>query len=139
MIDEDLIVGRIGDQVVTLRGRVEATLDFGPLTKAPTGQPMAYVVPSGDRAGPPGYVTGHDQLRTHTVLVVIGVAARNTRGGAGAVGDLRDLRRRVIGALHGWQAPGWDSAMTYASGRLLAVPAGGAWWGLFFTVDTYEE
>lgn len=139
MIDESLIVARLNDQVADLRGRVEATLDFAQLAKAPVGKAVAYVVPSGDRAGPPGHVTGYGQRHSHTILVLIGVAAVNTRGGAGAVDDLRTLREAVIGALRGWAAAGWDSAMVYASGRLLAAPPGGAWWGLFFTVDIYED
>lgn len=139
MIDHDAIVARLVAQVPGLTGGVKATLDVTEIAERIVKLPEAYVCPTGDTAGPPGRVTGHDQRLTHGLLVLLGLSARNDPTGASAVAALTTLRADIRAALHGWAPPDAASALTYTGGRLVATPKGAVWWGITFTADTYED
>lgn len=139
MIDIAVIATRLATEIATLRGHVEPSLDVAAMVEAPPARAKAYVAPTGDRGGPAEIVTGHDQRLSHTVLVLVGLPSRNDAGAGGAVAQLTTLRRDIRATLHGWQPAGWVAPLHYSGGRLVSVPRGGVWWGLTFTVDSYEE
>ncbi|SOE00675.1 hypothetical protein [Caenispirillum bisanense] len=139
MIDHAAIAARLTAQVPDLKGGVEVSLDIAEIADRPVKLPQAFLCPTGDRAGPPAHVTGHDQRLAHSLLVLLGLPSRNDPTGGGGVSALEALRRDIRAALHGWMPAGGASALIYTGGRLIAAPKGAVWWGLTFSVDTYED
>lgn len=135
MIDPRPIAARIADQVPQFGPRVTASLDVADMIERPVAMPTCYVCPTGTGGGEPGRVTGMMQRRRHTVVVLVGLSARNSEGAAGAVIELFDLVTAVDAALSGWRAGTWRSALHYERDSLVATPKGGVWWEIVFTVQ----
>lgn len=136
MIAVDAIRARLDAQVAGLR-KVEVSLDVAAMVEGAVGHPTAYVVPTGRRGGKSPTVTGMDQVMTESLIVLIGVPARNDKGAGGAVDDLRGMIGEICAALSGWRPEGAIGAMRYTGDRLASVPRGAVWWAVTFTVETY--
>lgn len=119
---------RAADLASHLRGAVAelrhvgTARDFATARAGSIVHPSAWIIVLGENAQPNRYQTSAlvDQRVTARFGVILAARDIGDRTGARAVGDIEEMRTRIIGAMASHVPTGCETACTPVSGRLLS-------------------
>lgn len=125
---EQLVAGRIADQVPALTGRIEDIAELAALIAAgalPQHDIFAFVVPLGfDDKGGESATGVHTQMIEDAIGVILGVKARGDAKAKKALPPIEQLRKDVIQAVAGWGPDDSANVFFVRRGRLLSADKG---------------
>lgn len=116
---------------------VEGIIGMAALKGVPPATPCAFVFPQSEDARPNATLNGTDQTVGQTICVLLILRAAGDLRGAKAADVIADWRNDINGLLAGWQPPGAETPIEYASGALVDIVDDSVWW-LFRYRNTFR-
>lgn len=116
--------------------RVFGAAEFALVPRATVTNESAFVLPLIEMATPNEQVNTVQQRIVERFGVVVALNNNLDTTGLRAFDDLEDCRAEIFKAILGWNMPGAESVVSYASGRLLDITHSYLWYQFAFQVES---